>query len=193
MATIQDYENASLTAKRDVATTQFNLRRAYDAALETTKLDPADFYVAPDRLEDDAVRATFKDTLMNTLSAPYAAGLAAMPNDPQIAQQLLLSGWFGFGRSEIDNVIDGYKENLNFDNFSEFLNEKTQFKRSLGRRFDYTRSVLDDVSTADVVGHVGINPTQPDRIGLEDKIELMNLYEQHGVVSPNALRDKPYM
>jgi len=193
MATIQDYENASLTAKRDVATTQLHLRRAYDAALETTKQDPADFYVAPDRLEDDAVRSTFKNTLMETLCAPYAAGLAGMPNDPQIAEQLLLSGWFGFGRSEIDNVIDGYKENINFGNFSEFINKKTQHQNVLGRRFDYTRSVLDEVDTADVVDHVGIAPTQPDKITLDDKVELMSLYEQHGVVSPNALRDKPYM
>ena len=130
---------------------------------------------------------------MDTLCTPYAAGLAAMPNEPEIAQQLLLSGWFGFGRSEIDNVVDGYKENINFDMFSEFLNEKTQFKRALGRRLEYSRSVLDEVDTADVVNHVGIAPTNPDRIGLEDKVELMDLHERYGVVPPNSIQDKPYM
>ena len=193
--TIANYLDADLTARRDIATTQLQVRRAYDAALESTKVNPGDFYVAPDRLEHDAVRTVFKDTLMNRLCQPYAAGLAQMPNDPQIAEQLLASGWFGFGRTEIDSVVDSYKENLNFDNFSQFLAEKTQHNRALGRRLDHPRTVLDDVPTADVVGHVRIvpAPTHPDRITLDDKLELMGLHQQYGAVPPKSISGKPYM
>ena len=193
MATIADYKTASDRAQASVATHQRHLRMSVDSALDVTKANPGDFYINPSRLEDNGVRADFKDAVFTGMSVPYAAAIGALPGDAHLEGPALLRGMWGFGRQELDAYVDGTKGDFQFDGLFKFLGEKTGYERALATRFDHARSVMDQVSTADVIAHTGINPTNPSKMTLDDKLEVHRLFDQYGVVPPNIIKDKNYM
>ena len=193
MATIADYQNEFRIASQDIATTDLILRKALIAAVEATKSNPADFYVDLSRLDIEAVRATFCDTFETELTAPYQAGIAAMPGDRDIAKQLFMNGWFGFQRQNIDEIVDGYRGNLTQDGFLRYIMEKTGYTRQLETRMQNTRAVLDQVPTAKVLAHVGVSATSPNMVTIDDKLELMGIYNKYGSVPPKMIDGKPYM
>jgi hypothetical protein len=193
MASIADYDTANKKALSSVATNQWLLRQAVDGALEGTKAAPGDFYINPSRLSDDAVRATFKDAVFTGMKTPYNAAIAALPGDADTESGAFLRGMWGFGRQELDAYVDGTKGGFQFDGLFKFLGEKTGYQDALAARFDHARSVMDQVSTADVVTHTGITPVDPSKITLDDKLEVNRLFDQFGVVPPKSIEDKPYM
>lgn len=190
MATVRDYLDAQKQAQRSIETLKRRVRGAYDAAQATTNNGT---YDCLDELVDDAVRGRFKNTLISSLAAPIQAMINGTPEDRIFQEALAMNGFYGFTGEQLRGLVDGAKDKLTFEGFWDYLGKKTRFGEVQQVRYQAPGSVLDQVTTPDVVNYVGIAPTQPDLITLQDKAELINWFEEYGVVPPNLIKNKPYM
>ena len=192
MATVQEYLDKQKVARNAAETVKRQVRRAYDVAQEGTK-QPGDMDDRLDLLENDAARITFKNTLVAGLVGPYATAIGGMPGDPEIAQALVLNGALGFSPAKARGIVDTMKEKMSYDGLMKILDEKTDWQKALETRLSVPASILDQVTADDVARYVGIAPTNIDKMTLNDKLELVGIFEQLGIVPPKALKDKAYM
>ena len=190
MATVQDYLNAQKQAQRSVETLKRHVRRAYDAAQATTNTGT---YDCLDQLIDDTIRGRFKDTLVSSLTTPIQAMINSTPEDRLFQEALATNGFYGLRGDQLRGLIDGAKDKLTFEGFWDYLGKKTRFGEVQQVRYNASSNVLDQVAIADVVNYTGIAPTQPNLITLQDKAELIGLFEEYGVVPNKLIQDKPYM
>ena len=192
MATIQNYENAVEEVKKGIDTTQLNLTKAYIVAAESTKGE-GDFYIDLKKLDESAARATFTQTFMSTLAGPYEAGINAMPGNPEIVKEHFSRGWFGFNSSTIARIIDSAKGKLSQDGLFKAIEENTEYKKVLEVPGEYAASVMNQVSTEELLAHVGVTAANPDKVTLEDKIKLYSTHRDLDVVPPKMTEGAPYM
>ncbi len=190
MATVQDYLEAQKQAQRSVETLKRHVRGAYDAAQATTNNG---LYDCLDQLVDNAIRGRFKDTLLSSLTAPIQAMINGTPEDRIFQEALAMNGFYGFTGEQVRGLIDGAKDKLTFEGFWDYLGKKTRFGEVQQIRYQAPSSVLDQVTIPDVINYVGIAPTKPNLITLQDKAELINWFEEYGVVPDKFTRGKPYM
>ncbi len=190
--TVDDFLNAQKVANNSAQTVQRTVRRAYDAAQAATR-QPGDKYDRLDLLDNEADRNAFKARLTDGLTSPYQAAIAAMPDVPEIGSELVLNGALGFGPREASGIVDAMKSGLSLDAFIQALGENTKWQEAVQRRLAMPGAVLDRVSAADVGSYVGVSIKNPDKLGVRDKAELIQLYDKFGIVPAKVLKDKPYM
>ena len=192
MADVSDFLKQQQIARNSVETVQRQLRMAYDAAQAGTR-QTGDVYDRLDRLSDEHVRIAFKDTLRKGLTAPYSAAITAMPDDPSIAEALVLGGALGFGPNETNGIADSLKDKMTYDAFSKVLAENTDYSKSLERRLATPGSILDQVSATKVANYVGLAVPSPDKMTLQGKAKLIQTFEQLGMIPPKVIKDEPFM
>lgn len=189
MTTVEDYLKEQRKAMNAVATTERRIRQAYDAAQAGIQEGNYDHL---DRLVDNAVRTQFKRTFIDHLVHDYQAGISALPEDEPFARAVIMNGFFGFTPEESDGFIDYAQENISFDAFMKFLHQQTRVSEAKKTKMRAPGGVLSKVPTDEVLKYVGVKVARPDLVTLQDKAEMIAQFEEHGVVTPNYLKSKPF-
>lgn len=193
MATIADFEIAKDYGKQAVDTLRYELNGAITTALRTL-IDPATGYVDKKKLETPADRATFKDAIETTLTSRFNATAAHLPGHQDTEAGALMWGMTGISRSDIDAYVDNAKGKFDADEFQGYIKKQTDSEKSIAKRLENMRTVMDQVSVADLCTHAnGFAPLHTNRVTLDDKMEIYSIHDQLGVVAPKLVADKPYM
>lgn len=188
MAKVNDFIEAQKKAKNSVETLGQRVRRAFDKALESTR---EGHYVRLDKLAEEANRKKFSEALNSALFDPLKKTQNALPEDPLFAEELAMHNFYGFGKTQISGLVDKLKEKLTFENFMQSVAQPLE--RMANFRLELPTSMLEGISTEDVLKYVGVKAKKKDLLTLQDKAGLINQFEQAGVVPPKYLKDKPYM
>ncbi len=208
MPSVQDYLNAQKLAERSIETMKRVVRQAADAAQATTTQGNYDDL---ERLVNDATRATFTDTLVSQLVSYVQPAIVGLPEEELLAKELILSSFYGVTGAQVAGFVDAAKGDFTFDKFMKWLNsDATQYREAQGRRAQAPLSILDKVSVNDVASYVGLTVSsgtivtppgtssprvisRPDLVTLNDKAELLAIFEQSGAIPPKYLENKPYV
>lgn len=191
MPNVQDYLEAQKKAHNSSETMQRRMRQAYDAAQESLQQGNYDNL---ESLVDDNVRNNFKQEMITKLLDPLRASIAALPEDDIFAEDMLMRSFYGVTQTNISEFVDAAREQNTFSNFMKWLqSDKTEYVKSIKERLNTPRSIMGDVTAADVSSYVNVTFVTPDLVTLDDKIELVDIFEQSGVVPPKYLQNKPYM
>jgi hypothetical protein len=196
---IQEYFDTKKRAKMLEDTLLLEIREAFDAGYRslTTKVGN-DNLLDMDKLKNGTFRKQFEDTAMEYLTDKAQRYLTAPPADPidkLFKENRLMKGYAGFSRLELNSVLEQGKENSTFDNLMKAL------RRNIG-------VVTDDISATPlgminpgtdaflIPGYVGLTGKIDERKLAGSKVEelaqLLDAYEQFGVVPPKLYEDKPY-
>jgi hypothetical protein len=190
MATVTDYQDMQNTVRASVNTMQRRLRMSYDAGQATTNDGT---YDRLENLANGADRATFVGAMNTPLTAHVAGAIAAMPEDPRIAAAQVMGGHYGFTETDTVMITDALGDRMGYDSFMKALADNTDHENALRRILGVSTAVLNEVSTADVLAHVGVTAAHPNKVTLQDKAGLLAQFEQHGIVPPNYLAGKAFM
>lgn len=185
--TVQDFVEAQKTAQNSVETLGQRVRQAFDNALESTR---EGHYVRLDKLENEADRKKFGDALASGLLDPLRDSVKALPEDPLFAEELAMHNFYGVGKPQIDGIVNGLKGNLTFENFMKNLAKP--LGNAISLRQEAPVSMLNGISTAEVLKYVGVEAKRPELITLQEKAELIG-YAKEQKQLDSFLKDKPYM
>ena len=191
MPNVNDYITANKAADRSAETAKVSMMAASVAAANTTK-DATSPYIQLDKLENEADRLTFVNTFNTTIMTPYAATIAAMPEDDAIARNLLMNGNFGFSEADIMNTVKQAGKNMQIDQFQSGLSRR--LGRTRETRYAHATNLLEGIPNRDFLNDVGLNrATRPGALTLDDKFKLAGEFDRAGVVGPTIYTGKPYM
>lgn len=194
MATIEDYLGAQKESRNSVETLNRRIRQAYDAAQKETQGED-DTYDRLDKLVDEEARKSFKETFVSGLTKPIQKSINYLPEEPLFAENLAMNAYYGFTASHINSFLDSAKDKTSYDGFMGFLKEHTGYKQSLETRLGVASTILDKVSVQDVLKHVGLvcDTDARDKVDIQEKSELLNMYDQLKVIPPTYLEKKPHL
>ncbi len=182
--------------EQELPTQERDLRKAYDVALDGTKaggrlvnlgaLANDTHGRSPGR---DAFKRTFADTFRTSTQEYLGAAGAHWDGFQADAAQ---AGTYGTTEAQFLNEIEAKKEDFTFDALVKAAaNGIKQVKERLGARI---QSQLTEADRDAVLQHVGVDPAQvyADRIGAGNLAQLLDMFEQLGVIPPKVLEKQPY-
>ncbi|MBR9683699.1 hypothetical protein GOV03_04130 [Candidatus Woesearchaeota archaeon] len=189
MTNVKDYMSAQESAENSVATMQMNIRQAYDKALESTRNG---HYVDLSKLSDKESRKKFKDALVAGLLSPLNSAVASLPEDPLFAKNLAMNSFYGFDETALSKIVEDVKEGLTFEQFQGYLNQ-TRMRHVMQERMQAPQTMLDDISTEELLDSIGVKAKDTKQVTLDDKVDMLDEFRKQGAVSPKFLKDKSYL
>lgn len=194
MATINEFLDIQKKAKNSVETAKRKIRAAYDAAQASTR-GPDDTYDRLDLLTNEDARTAFSQKLTDELTLPILNSIQELPEDEVFAQALAMNGFYGFTPDQTTAYVSAAKDKTSFEGLFGFLEEQTGYKKALETRLSVPTTTLDSVAVQDVLGHVGLvcDTDARDQVTLQEKIELLDVYDRFGVVPPKYLEKKQHL
>jgi hypothetical protein len=188
---INDYLEASKKAKRLEDTLLFNIRYAILAAEATTKNQAGEISLAglnEQAGRDAYMKALFKPLLEDTLKYQ---GISSNAQRDVFKDAELLHGRYGFTQPIIAEFIEENKDNTTFDTLLKRIYEYVKPQVANIRNAPMLTLKAEDASL--VVSHTKLSgKVDHQKLTLTDMAQIINVYEQLGVVPPKFLEDKPY-
>jgi|GEM_PF-5931181 len=196
---VPDYINARAQSLRQIDTRKLRARQAYDTALETTITAAGE--VDLEALVNQPARDAFKTAFANSLNPRVLAyyGIPAGAPTDIFRQNDLWNAYVGFTRTDVGNLVEGAKNRLNFETFTE--STKNKFKAVAERILTGPISALNAADGPNIRTYLNTNPANADAITHidfarltepGDMAQIIEEYLANGVIRPTFLEDKPY-
>jgi len=195
MPTVADYLREQEKARGKMEFANHRIRQAYDAGLDTLVAEGS---VNFERLDTEEARTAFTSTTVDKLVEPLRAAISAMAGGYDACNEaLILNGFYGFTREHVATYVNGTKSKGGFESFMQYIDESTGYKSAMEIRARAPLGVLNEIPAADVLRYAGLEAHMGrmdlSKFGLKEKAELVGEFKRNGAVTPNFLRDKPYI
>ena len=189
---LQDYLREKKKAKRLVDTLLLDFRKAYNLAEETTRDNES--LIDLEKLTNETSRNNFKTTLIGDLTKAAREYQKVPQNEVYdlFQQDRLLRGYIGFTGVEIDAIVDQLKEKISFEN--TFKNLEELIKPVIQNIKATSLTFLSESDANDVIAYTRTqNKVDATKLNKQYMAELINIFENIGIVPDKALIGKPYL
>lgn len=190
---VGDYLNAKKQVKKEIDTLLFRIRDAYNAAEE--RLIGEDGLVDLASLENPAQRDRFKDEIVSEFRGNAREYFGLNEEDfnrlPDFRQDRLFFAYLGTTEAGIRNVVEGYRENLNFEHFREEIQKQIEERLKELQQYPLTKLSQEDASGVVLYTELG-GKVKPEKLELRDLVGILETFERFGTVPPKFLEGKHY-
>lgn len=182
---IKDYLNLEKECRNECTNIDLHMMYAYaNAALDVMKKDIKDVRQADiEKLEDGALRAEFRNKMED-----YISGKAAeMANSKIIdirAKSSLMLGYFGFDQTDLDNIVEKAKGQLNPTEYMKISNSLTKNKKE--HAMALPQSIINESHTKDILKYTGLQ-SEKEKLDKSTLLDIMGAYSQLGSIPPKQL------
>ena len=187
------YKKLSKKAQKMIDTTEIEHANAYNSAVDLIKDDEG--LVDYEKLDDNDVQKQFADKMADYYISKARKALNVKPGDKEdkkLEDELLMNAYAGVTTSQLKESVSKFGKKFTFEFFNTRI--KPQYMQHVERNLKAASSDhLEEKHIPDIVKYTKTGKfVNPNKITLDEAVNLMDEFHREGVVSPKSHKGKLY-